>query len=130
MGHLVNRCLMTQKVICDKIAVSDNREIWSIFVHIHHWVWKSPHPAHAYCGRCPIHYQICTEENHHGNHALNSDEMTSTLQSLEKLIRNTQPLSIDSDKITDRTVLPLILTKPSKRYLSSGEIHEVSRKES
>ena len=54
---------MTKELICDKIAVGHNREVGCDLIHSHQWVLDSPHPAHAYCGGCPVHYQICGNEN-------------------------------------------------------------------
>lgn len=58
--HQVDRCLMTKELICDEIAVGDNREVRSVSIHTHQR--DSPHPAHAHCGQCLVHYQICTKQ--------------------------------------------------------------------
>lgn len=77
MHHQANSCLMTNELICDEIAVGDNRELWSVFIHTHHRVWDSLHSAHAHCGGCPVHYQVCAKENNpdiiNCNHTLDMD---------------------------------------------------------
>jgi len=47
--HQVNS-LMAEELVCDEIAVVDNRSIFSISIHSHQWVWDSLHAAHTNCG--------------------------------------------------------------------------------
>lgn len=118
--HQVDRCLITKELICDKVAVCDNREAGRVFIHTHHWVWDSPHPAHAHYDWCLVHYQTCTHENYP---VINCK--------LSIWLKWHSPSSQDS-YLLNKTVQgsPLILAKPLKLRLSSGEIHEASRKES